>query len=72
MTGLLFLTIFFLRFQEWDGLVRVLLLVLLVAVPFFSAAITYLYMQAYLLWAVLLTVLYFLGSLVYTYTEGKA
>jgi hypothetical protein len=71
MAGLLFLTIFFLRLEEWYGLVRVLFLILLVAVPFLSGAITFLYMQAYLLWAVLLTVLYFLGSLVYTHIERK-
>jgi hypothetical protein len=34
MAGLLFLTILFLRYQEWYGWVRVLFLVLLVAVPF--------------------------------------
>jgi len=71
MAGLLFLTIFFLRFEEWYGLVRVLFLVLLNAVPFLSGAITYLYMRAHILWAVALTVLYFLGSLVYTYIERR-
>ncbi len=72
MAGLLFLTIFFLRFQQWYGLVRVLFLILLVAVPFLGATITCLYMHAYILWAVVLTVLYFLGSLAYTYIERKA
>jgi len=72
MAGLLFFTIFFLRFEEWYGLVRVLFLILLVALPFLSGAISYLYMKAYLLWAVLLTVLFFLGSLWYTYIERKA
>lgn len=72
MAGLLFFTIFFLRFEEWYGLIRVLFLILLVAVPFLSGAITYLYMRAYLLWAVLLTVLFFLGSLGYTFIERKA
>jgi hypothetical protein len=69
MAVLLFLTIFFLRYQEWYGVVRVLLLILLVFVPFLSAAITYLYMRAYLFWADFLTVLLFLGSLVYTFLE---
>jgi hypothetical protein len=72
MAGVLFLTIFFLRFQEWYGLVRVLFLILLISVPFLSGAITYLYMQSYLLWAAALTVLFFLGSLLYTYIERKA
>lgn len=72
MAGLLFLTIFFLRFVEWYGLVRVLYLVLLVAVPFLSGAITYLYMHAHLLWTVVLTALFFLGSLAYTYVELRA
>ncbi|MBA7585572.1 hypothetical protein ES708_27556 [subsurface metagenome] len=69
MAGLLFLTIFFLRYQEWYGVVRVLFLILLVFVPFLSAAISYLYMRAYLLWAGVLTVLLFLGSLVYSFLE---
>ena len=72
MAGLIFLTIFFLRFQQWYGLVRVLFLILLVAVPFLGATITYLYMHAYILWAVVLAVLFFLGSLAYTYLERKA
>ena len=72
MAELLFVTIFFLRFQEWYGLVRVLFLILLISVPFLSGAITYLYMLSYLLWAVVLTVLFFLGSLLYTYVERKA
>jgi hypothetical protein len=71
MAGVLFLTIFFLRFQEWYGLVRVLFLILFAVVPFLSAAITYLYMHSYLLWAIVLTVVFFLGSLVYTFVEGK-
>jgi len=72
MAGLIFLTIFFLRFQQWYGLVRVLFLILLVAVPFLGATITYLYMHAYILWAVVLAVLFFFGSLAYTYLERKA
>ena len=72
MVGVLFLTIFFLRFQEWYGLIRVLFLVLLVAVPFLSAAITFLYMHSYILWAAVLTVAFFLGSLTYTFFEGRA
>ena len=48
MAGLLFLTVFFIRFQEWYGLVRALFLVLFVAVPFFGGAITFLYLRAYL------------------------
>jgi hypothetical protein len=69
MAVLLFVTIFFLRYQQWYGVVRVLFLILLLFVPFLSAAITYLYMRAYLLWAGCLTVLLFLGSLVYTFLE---
>lgn len=69
MAGLLFLTIFFLRYQEWYGVVRVLFLILLVFVPFLSAAISYLNMRAYLLWAGALAVLLFLGSLVYSFLE---
>ncbi len=69
MAVLLFVTIFFLRYQEWYGVVRVLFLILLVFVPFLSAAITYLYMRAYPLWAGCLTVLLFLGSLVYAFLE---
>ena len=72
MAELLFVTIFFLRFQEWYGVIRVLFLVLLVAVPFLSGAITYLYLQSYLLWAVLLTVLFLIGSMSYTFIERKA
>ena len=72
MAGVLFLTIFFLRFQEWYGLVRVLFLILLISVPFLSGAITYLYMLSHLFWAVVLTVLFFLGSLLYTYVERRA
>ena len=72
MAGLLFLTVFFLRCQEWDGLVRALFLILLVSVPFLSAAITFLYMKAYLFWAVLVTGVLFSGSLVYTYFERKS
>jgi hypothetical protein len=72
MAGLLFLTIFFLRCVEWYGLIRVRFLVLLVAIPFLSGAITYLYMRAYLLWAIVIAVLFFLGSLAYTYIERKA
>jgi hypothetical protein len=72
IAGVLFLTIFFLRFQEWYGVIRVLFLVLLILVPFLSAAITYLYMLTYLLWAAVLTVLFFIGSLLYTYFERKA
>lgn len=71
MAGLLFLTVFFLRCQEWHGLVRVLFLILLVSVPFLSAAITFLYMRAYVLWAALVTGILFVGSLVYTYFERK-
>jgi hypothetical protein len=71
MAGLLFLTIFFLRFQEWYGLVRLLFLILLISVPFLSGTITFLYMKSYLLWAIVLTVLFFLGSLLYTYLERK-
>jgi hypothetical protein len=69
MAVLLFVTVFFIRYQEWYGVVRVLFLVLLVFVPFLSAAVTYLYMRAYLLWAGCLTVLLFLGSLAYTFLE---
>ncbi len=69
MAVLLFVTIFFLRYQEWYGVVRVLFLILLVFVPFLSAAITYLYLRAFLLWAGFLTVLLFFGSLVYTFLE---
>jgi len=72
MAGVLFLTIFFLRFQEWYGLVRVLFLVLLVAVPFLGAAITFLYMQSNILWAAVLTVAFFLGSLAYMFFEARA
>jgi hypothetical protein len=72
MAQLLFLTIFFLRFQEWYGVIRVLFLILLVAVPLLSGAVTYLYMQSYLLWAVLLTVLFLIGSISYTFIERKA
>jgi hypothetical protein len=72
MAGFLFFTIFFLRIQEWYGLIRVLFLILLIAVPFLGGAITYLYMRAYLLWASSLAALFFLGSLVYTYVERKA
>ena len=72
MAGVMFLTIFFLRFQEWYGWVRALFLVLLVAVPFLSAAITYLYMRSYILWAAVLAAAFFLGSLAYTFFEGKA
>lgn len=72
MAELLFLTIFFLRFQEWYGVIRVLFLILLVAVPFLSGAITYLYMQSYLLCALLLTVLFLIGSLLYTFIEREA
>jgi hypothetical protein len=69
MAILLFVTIFFIRYQEWYGVVRALFLILLVFVPFLGAAITYLYMRAYLLWADCLTVLLFLGSLGYTFLE---
>ena len=72
MAEFLFLTIFFLRFQEWYGVIRVLFLILLVAVPLLSGAITYLYMQSYLLWAVVLAVLFLLGSMLYTFIERKA
>ena len=72
MAGLLFFTIFFLRIVEWYGLIRVLFLILLAAVPFLSGAITYLYMSSYLFWAALLSALYFLGSLFYTYIERQA
>jgi hypothetical protein len=71
MAEVLFLTIFFLRFQQWYGLVRVLFLVLLVAVPFLGAAITYLYIHSYLLWTVVLTVVFFFGSLAYTFIEAE-
>jgi hypothetical protein len=71
MGGLLFLTIFFLRFIEWYGLVRVLFVILLVAVPLLSGAISFLYMKAYLLWAAALSALFFLGSLFYSYVERK-
>ena len=71
MAALLFFTLFFLRFGEWYGLVRVLYLVLLVAVPFLAGAITFLYMQSYVLWAGLLSLMFFLGSLAYTYIERK-
>jgi hypothetical protein len=71
MGGLLFFTIFFLRFEEWYGLVRVLFAVLLAAVPFLSGALTFLYMKSYFLWATALGVLFFLGSLAYTYIERK-
>ena len=71
MAGLLFLTIFFLRFQEWYGLIRVLFLILLILVPFLSAAITCLYMHSCLIWASVLAVLFFLGSLLYTVIERK-
>ncbi|UCF96518.1 MAG: hypothetical protein JSV89_15240 [Spirochaetaceae bacterium] len=71
MAGLLFLTIFFLRYQEWYGLVRALYLVLLILIPFLSAAITYLYMRSYLIWAVFATALFFLGSMFYTHVELK-
>lgn len=69
MAVLLFVTIFFVRYQEWYGVLRVLFLILLILVPFIAAAITYLYMRAYLVWASCLTVLLFLGSLGYTYLE---
>jgi hypothetical protein len=71
MAELLFLTIFFLRFQEWYGLIRVLFLVLLVAVPFLSASVTYLYMMSYYLWAAVLGAVFFIGSLAYTFAEGR-
>ena len=71
MGGLMFLTIFFLRYQEWYGMVRVLFLVLLVCTPFLSGVITYLYMRSYLPWAAVLAALFFLGSLVYTYLERR-
>jgi hypothetical protein len=71
MAVLLFFTLFFLRFGEWYGLVRVLYLVLLIAVPFLAGAITFLYMLSYVLWAGLLSLLFFLGSLAYTYIERK-
>jgi hypothetical protein len=72
MAGLLFFTIFFLRFQEWYEPFRVLFLILLVAVPFLGGAITYLYMRAFLFWAAMLSALFFLGSLFYTYIERRA
>ncbi|MBN2553202.1 MAG: hypothetical protein JXB06_10555 [Spirochaetales bacterium] len=71
MGGLLFITIFFVRYREWYGLLRILFLILLVSVPFLSAAITWLYMRSFLFWSALVTVLFFFGSLVYTYMEWK-
>jgi len=69
MAVLLFVTVFFIRYQEWYGVVRALFLVLLVLVPFLSAAVTYFYMRAYPVWAGCLTVLLFFGSLAYTFLE---
>jgi hypothetical protein len=69
MGALLFLTIFFRRYQEWYGTLRVLFLILLVIIPFLSAGLTHLYMRAHTLWAVLGVAAFFLGSLVYTFLE---
>jgi hypothetical protein len=72
MAGLLFLTLFFLRCQELYGLLRGLFILLLVLIPFLSAAITFLYMRSYLLWAVVITGMLFVGSLIYTYFERRS
>ena len=72
MSVLLFLTIFFLRYQEWYGAVRVLFLILLICLPFLGAAVSYLYMKALVFWAALSAALLFLASLVYTFAEREA
>jgi len=69
---LLFLPIFFLRFREWYGVVRALFLTLLIFVPFLTAAISYLHLRFYVLWAGLLAGLFFLGSLLYLFLEREA
>jgi hypothetical protein len=71
MSALLFITIFFLRYHEWYGVVRVLFLILLISLPFLGAAVSYLYMRALVFWAVLSAAMLFLASLLYTFAERK-
>ena len=71
MAILLFLPIFYLRFQEWYGVVRALFLALLVMLPVLGAAISYLYMRFYYVWAVLIAAFLFFGSLVYLALERE-
>lgn len=71
ISSLLFAAVLFGYYQEGYGLRRLLFLLLLFCIPVVGALVTYFYMTFYLIYAVILTIVCFLGAIIFLFAGRK-
>ena len=69
--SLIFAAVLFGHYQEGYGLRRLLFLLLLLCIPVVGALVTYFYMTFYLIYAVILAIICFLGAIIFFFAGRK-